>query len=38
MKRLTFTKLNEESVGYTPPFGSFIYCYKMNLDNDLIFI
>lgn len=37
-KRLTFTKLNEKSVGYTPPFGSFIYCYKMNLDKDLIFI
>ena len=38
MKRLTFTKLNEESKGYTPPFGSFIYCYKMNLDKDLNFI
>tara|TARA_R110002096_G_scaffold145506_2_gene303279 strand:+ start:335 stop:808 length:474 start_codon:yes stop_codon:yes gene_type:complete len=38
MKRLTFTKLNEISNGYTPPFGSFIYCYKMNLDNDLTFI
>jgi len=38
MKRLTFTKLNEDSRGYTPPFGSFIYCYKMNLPKDLIFI
>ena len=38
IKRLTFTKLNEESKGYTPPFGSFIYCYKMNLEKDLIFI
>ena len=38
MKRLTFTKLNEISNGYTPPFGSFIYCYKMNLEKDLIFL
>ncbi len=38
MKRLTFTKLNENNNGYTPPFGSFVYCYKMNLEKDLIFI
>ena len=31
-------KLNEVSNNYTPPFGSFIYCYKMNLEKDLIFI
>jgi hypothetical protein len=37
-KRLTFTHLNNPKQGYTPPFGSFIYCYKMNLDKDLLFI
>lgn len=38
MKRLTFTHLTHPKEGYTPPFGSFIYCYKMNLEKDLIFI
>ena len=38
MERLTFTKYNEKSCGYTPPYGSFIYCYKMNLEKDLTFI
>ena len=38
MKRLTFTHLTNPKDGYTPPFGSFIYCYKMNLPKDLIFI
>ena len=37
-KRPTFTKLNEESMGYTPPFGVWYFCYKMNLEKDLIFI
>jgi len=37
-KRPTFTKLNEESRGYTPPFGIWYFCYKMNLKKDLIFI
>ena len=38
IKRPSFTKLNEESRGYTPPFGIWYFCYKMNLEKDLIFI
>ena len=37
-KRITFKHLNNNNENYTPPFGSFIYCYKMNLKKDLIFI
>jgi adenine specific DNA methylase Mod len=37
-KRLTFKHFKNPKEGYTPPFGSFYYCYKMNLDKDLIFI
>jgi len=37
-KRPTFTHLTNPKKGYTPPFGVQYYCYKMNLDNDLIFI
>ena len=37
-KRPTFTKLNEESEGYTPPFGIWYFCYKLNLEKDLNFI
>ncbi len=35
--RPTFTHLNNEKC-YTNPCGSIYYCYKMNLDKDLIFI
>ncbi len=37
-KRPTFTHLTTEKKGYTPPFGTMYYCYKMNLEKDLIFI
>ena len=37
-KRLTFKHYKTPKEGYTPPFGSFIYSYKMNLGKDLIFI
>lgn len=37
-KRLTFKHYKKPIEGYTPPFGSFFYCYKMNLNKDLIFI
>ncbi len=37
-KRPTFTKLNEDSEGYTPPFGVWYFCYKLNLEKDLNFI
>tara|TARA_R110002167_G_scaffold150649_2_gene344420 strand:- start:2874 stop:3350 length:477 start_codon:yes stop_codon:yes gene_type:complete len=37
-KRPTFTHLNNPKKGYTPPFGVWYFCYKMNLEKDLIFI
>jgi len=37
-KRPTFTHLTNPKDGYTPPFGVWYFCYKMNLDKDLIFI
>ena len=37
-KRITFSHLTNPKPGYTPPFGSMYYCYKMNLPKDLIFI
>tara|TARA_R100000541_G_scaffold4133_7_gene11419 strand:- start:1065 stop:1544 length:480 start_codon:yes stop_codon:yes gene_type:complete len=36
--RPTFTHLTNEKKGYTPPFGTMYFCYKMNLEKDLIFI
>tara|TARA_R110000751_G_scaffold288739_1_gene394833 strand:+ start:51 stop:530 length:480 start_codon:yes stop_codon:yes gene_type:complete len=37
-KRPTFSHLVNPKPGYTPPFGTQYYCYKMNLKKDLIFI
>ena len=37
-KRITFTHLTNPKKGYNPPFGTTYYCYKMELDKDLIFI
>ena len=37
-KRITFSHLTNPKTGYTPPFGTMYYCYKMNLQKDLIFI
>ena len=37
-KRPTFTHLTNPKKGYTPPFGVMYYCYKMDLEKDLIFI
>ncbi len=37
-KRPTFTHLTNPKKGYTPPFGAWYYCYKMNLSKDLIFL
>ena len=37
-ERPTFTHLNNPKKGYTPPFSVMYYCYKMNLEKDLIFI
>lgn len=36
--RTTFTHLTHPKKGYTPPFGTQYYCYKMNLPKDLIFL
>ena len=37
-KRPTFTHLKNPKQGYTPPFGVWYFCYKMNLPKDLIFL
>ncbi len=37
-KRPTFTHLTNPKKGYTPPYGVQYYCYKMNLQKDLIFL
>ena len=37
-KRPTFTHLTNPKEGYTPPFGIWYFCYKMDLDKDLTFI
>ena len=36
--RPTFTHLTHPKLGYTPPFGTHFFCWKMNLPKDLIFI
>ena len=36
--RIKFKHLNSNNKNYTPPYGSFFFCYKMNLPKDLIFI
>ena len=37
-KRTTFTHLTNPKKGYTPPYGTQYYCYKMNLQKDIIFV
>mgnify|MGYP003681225703 FL=1 len=37
-KRPTFTHLTNPKIGYTPPFGVWYFCYKINLKKDLTFI
>jgi hypothetical protein len=37
-KRINFKHLNSDKKNYSPPFASFYFCYKMNLERDLIFI
>ncbi len=36
--RIKFRHLNSINKNYSPPYASFFFCYKMNLDKDLIFI
>ena len=37
-KRPTFTHLTNPKKGYTPPFGNWYMCYKMNFKKDLTFL
>ena len=37
-KRISFSHLTSISKNYSPPFASFYFCYKMNLEKDIIFI
>jgi len=37
-KRINFRHLNSTKRNYSPPFASFYFCYKMNLEKDLIFL
>ena len=36
--RPTFTHLTHAKKGYTPPYGCMYYCYKMELDKDMLFL
>lgn len=36
--RLNFSHYKTPKKGYTPPFGSWFFCYKMNLKKDLMFV
>jgi len=37
-RRINFSHMDSEKKNYSPPFASFYFCYKMNLEKDLIFI
>ena len=36
--RIKFNHLESTNKNYSAPFGSFFFCYKMNLEKDLIFL
>ncbi len=36
--RVILNHLNSNNKNYAPPYASFFFCYKMNLEKDLIFI
>tara|TARA_R110002096_G_scaffold225627_1_gene414896 strand:- start:46 stop:519 length:474 start_codon:yes stop_codon:yes gene_type:complete len=36
--RIKFKHIDSINKNYTPPYASFFFCYKMNLQKDLIFI
>jgi len=36
--RIKFRHIDSNNKNYTPPYASFYFCYKMNLEKDLIFI
>jgi hypothetical protein len=37
-QRPTFTHLIKQKPNYTPPYGVMYFCYRMNLDKDMVFI
>ncbi len=37
-KRITFSHLTNSKQGYSPPYGTWYFCYKMNLKKDLIWL
>lgn len=37
-KRPTFTHLTNPKKGYTPPYGVMYFCYKMDLEKDMVFV
>ena len=37
-KRINFKHIDSEKKNYSPPFASFYFCYKMNLEKDITFI
>jgi len=37
-KRICFKNLNSDKKNYTPPFASFYYCYKINLERDITWL
>tara|TARA_R110001592_G_scaffold355847_1_gene656953 strand:- start:829 stop:1320 length:492 start_codon:yes stop_codon:yes gene_type:complete len=37
-KRIKFKHLDSTNKNYSPPFASFYFCYKMELEQDLLFI
>ena len=38
LNRIKFRHIDSDNKNYTPPYASFYFCYKMNLEKDLIFI
>ena len=38
LKRINFEHMTNPKKNYTTPFGSYYFCYKMNLPKDLVFI
>jgi len=37
-KRINFKHITSQKSNYSPPFASFYFCYKMNLEKDILFI
>ena len=38
LNRIKFRHIDSTNKNYTPPYASFYFCYKMNLEKDLTFI